>query len=557
MVNKIAVIAIVAILAVPIMIGYGMNLEPTVVTEYLADNDQVNTTQLLQNGTVPNYLHADAYQINTSFSYPGVGTADLIPSYYGISSTVSSYCLRVFHYKNQSWNNVNQNIDYPYFYEQFDYDPANNSHSITVYGLVGGVETLLYTFNNIHSICYYKDTGDYTISYYTGTGYNVQYYSLNGQLTKLILNTISGKSDVYISSYRDGYYADIAAGFYFEGEPNKWRIDLPEGSKSAVLTINLDSITASTYRILFTSAFNNYTTLEKTTTGGVVSWKYIFNGTPTELYYNPNISNNTYQIYFDISKTSEDSTYKYFKLDTTFKYVGSWPTVIGKANYYKEYSFTQNTHLSLSSPDATLDHIDFISYNNSNNLGNSPIMRMDDVYLRGFDLPAIVNNTYDPASFKNNPLTTIKNINLYGSSIVFGGNTYTVDSTGNITLGTHEIPVDNLKLESTPTTGGYENKINGYVVSVTANPSTITFYGSWRATVVTDSQSVNTYNHTEWKVGQFAWDGIDQNFLIVGLITSLAAFLGLGIYARKSNSKGVIPLMIVCGGAAALFFVML
>jgi hypothetical protein len=49
---------------------------------------------------------------------------------------------------------------------------------------------------------------------------------------------------------------------------------------------------------------------------------------------------------------------------------------------------------------------------------------------------------------------------------------------------------------------------------------------------------------------------MDDNFLIVGLITCLGVFIGLGIYARKTG-KGVIPLLIVCGGAAALFICMI
>ena len=63
MVNKVAVIAIVAILAVPILIGFGMNLEPTTVTEYLPDKESVNVTQLLQNSVAYNNVQADSYRL--------------------------------------------------------------------------------------------------------------------------------------------------------------------------------------------------------------------------------------------------------------------------------------------------------------------------------------------------------------------------------------------------------------------------------------------------------------------------------------------------------------
>ena len=84
----------------------------------------------------------------------------------------------------------------------------------------------------------------------------------------------------------------------------------------------------------------------------------------------------------------------------------------------------------------------------------------------------------------------------------------------------------------------------------------MTFVGKWAADITTSSMAASTYTKTEWTPGQFGWDGIDTNFLIVGMFTSLAAFIGLGIYARK-HGGGVIPLMIVCGGAAVLFFTMI
>lgn len=98
--------------------------------------------------------------------------------------------------------------------------------------------------------------------------------------------------------------------------------------------------------------------------------------------------------------------------------------------------------------------------------------------------------------------------------------------------------------------------INNVVVSTTPEPSTITFNGKWSLSIITTSQEQYEYTKTEWIAGSFAWDGIDHNFLMVGMLTCLGVFIALGIYGRRSGAK-VLPLMLVCGGAALLFFVML
>ena len=186
----------------------------------------------------------------------------------------------------------------------------------------------------------------------------------------------------------------------------------------------------------------------------------------------------------------------------------------------------------------------------------SPTMRVDAAEYRAMEYQIINGRTYSPADFKTNPSTTIDNIQIYGSSLDFGGNTYTV-SKGSITLGTHQIPVKGLVLSSVPnSSGGYDNKIGDTVISTTAAPSAITFNGKWSASISTIGQEQYEYTKTEWIAGGFAWNGMDQSFLMVGLITSLGVFIALGIYARRSRAS-VWPLMLVCGGAAALFFIML
>ena len=183
-------------------------------------------------------------------------------------------------------------------------------------------------------------------------------------------------------------------------------------------------------------------------------------------------------------------------------------------------------------------------------------MRIDSAEYRGFESPVIENVTYTPASFRTNPSTTIENIYTYGTSIVFGSTTYTVKDKC-ISIGTHKIPLNGIVFDSVPNELGTYDRINGDVVSTSANPATIRFNGQWSASVSTLAQDQVTYTKTEWTPGHFGWDGVDQNFLIVGLLTCLGVFIALGIYARKRGTGGIIPLMIVTGCAAAVFFIML
>ena len=100
MVSKIAVIALVAIVACPILLGYALNLEETTVTDYRPTDDSVNVTPLLQNGTEWSYADADPTQLN-SFEYTVVGSK-FIPYYNQISSVKTTTPLHHDHYAY--WN---------------------------------------------------------------------------------------------------------------------------------------------------------------------------------------------------------------------------------------------------------------------------------------------------------------------------------------------------------------------------------------------------------------------------------------------------------------------
>ena len=560
MVSKAAVIAIVVILACPILLGYALSLDEVTHTSYETENNKIDVTPLLWNSVAYSYTKVDAYQLNSNL-YWGYGV-ETIPIFNKITTTNNtSYPLREQIFNNYRWNTPGtQLLNYPYYYEQFDYDPANNSHTVELYETIDNNEQVFATINNVHSYYFEQLSGDYSYTYYNNGGVSAVHGN-NPNLTKAIISTVTGRTDVYVAYYDPDYSADIAAGFYFKGRYSNYAL-YPENSKSGLFTINLDSITDSNYSVVMIKTGDNLR-LTKTTTGSDVSWRVQGINDPSnviDLYYNPSISNNSYQIYLEINKVGQHSVtvggtttvFNDYKYKTEFRYVGEWPTSIGQANSFMEYSYEEDKSVSVNidQPVISMGFTDL-----SGTTGRSPTMRIDGGAFGSMQFRAIENQTYDPADFRTNPSTTLSDISVYGTSLTFGGNTYDVTN-GNITLGTHTVSVSSLVFDSVPISGGYENRINGNVVSTTVQPSTITLGGTWVCHIITDSMTTTSYIKTDWIPGQFAWDGLDQNFLMVGLLTAIGAFIALGIAYRKVKAA-VWSLLIACGGAVLLFFTML
>lgn len=544
MVSKVAVIALVAIVACPILLGYAFNLDEVSVTEYKETDDRVNVTPLISSGTEYSYTYASAVDLNTRFyinDIPGY------PDYESYTYTSTAVPMNRIVY-NTVPNALYTLADFNILNVKFDYN------------FNVGYANMVITFNDnttkiiqsVHDVYYDSDNQVLYYAYYEYLN-NVWVFSNDSEndvksINFTVVATYSGTVEfMYLYdgiapiTYVDlskGYFINYAPSGYSIGEAyNSTVIELPNYTRSVLMTIDLSTITASNYTFDLEDSYSNraYRFYKITDLSGV-HWLVgmaPINGTFTQiadLYYNPSVLSNTYQV--TLTNTG-----------ITFDYVGNWPTVIGKANVYWSFNFEY-------------------TYNYSNNLalaftnGQSPLMRLDSAEYRAFEYSVISNYTYNPADFKSNPSTEISSITKYGSRIVFGGNNYNVTD-GSISINGHKVPLQNIKLQSVSTDAGYENRINGTVVSTTASPSTIQFVGSWGANVITSSMELNTYTKTEWTPGQFGWDGIDSNFLMVGLITSVGMFIAAVIYARLSGKRGLFPLIIVTGCAAILFFVML
>ena len=574
-VPKVAVIALVAIIAVPILLGYAMNLEEVTVTDYEFSGDPVNVTPLLQNKNVYTYAHGNINTLNTNFClvdpytnpyHQYVQFSDRFTPQYEETSTNYSSLKATYHHYNTVSNAAIYLNDYNYYSVQLDYDYTlgigQSYHVNILCDDNDGNHTISENVTQVVSV--YVDYQNKRVYYTSWTNHGLYTSYVSGAPYRLVFSTSANPAPtVEVREWSnliatDDQYVNFSAGFHFTGSYNEWNIIMPDRTKSALITLDLESVTDPNY-IFEMAALGHTLKFEKTTTAGGVSWEVTADGSDTKsLYYDNTTNNNTYQIYINFEETYNDGTNQYYKDYFDLRYVGAWPTIIGDANSFITYSYELDSYETIANSYLHYVYYVKIGGGTGNTITNSPTMRVDDALFNAIEYSLIADKAYRPYYYKTNPSTTITDISRYGSSITFGGVTYTVTN-GNIMLGTHKVSVNGLILDSIPSSSGtgYDNRINGNVISTTAGPSEIVFGGQWLASVSTSELSYTaTHTETEWIAGSFAWDGMDQNFLMAGLITSLGVFIALGIYGRRSGAR-VLPLMLVCGGAALLFFIMI
>ena len=562
MVSKIAVMALVAIVAVPILLGYGLNIQTDSYSGWEEDGSSQNLTNYLasiEDASKRNYTDADIYQFNSNIFYEYA--AQVYPVYEKVSTTKTPVRLAQEYYPTPG----NPLIRMGEYYSQGTIDggyDASNYYSITI-SLSGGST---YTFDHLKSWYWVSDGSTASIDFaitepgtnggYIDAGYD--YLNIVG-ISSSYTGTPAGCWKAWNWQNTSNSYADISKGYRLNMEssalaspiPNIYDYYMhglglvsiyPSGiCKEMVMTFNLDSITESSYYLALRFANHNVgvdygasITLEKRTTGGVVEWYYTTYGDPNEhpLYYNPDLSSNTYQLYLNGDTGGE------------FRYVGAWTDTIRESESLITYPFEYEDGWLAG------DYIQRIDV-----LGRTPVMRIDRASVAAYEYKIIRDTTYNPYEFKMNPVTKLTNVVESGSSLIFGGITYTVDN-GQITVDSESVSLNGIKLSSVFTGNAYDNTINGKVVSTTLTPSSIVFNGDWSMQVNTTAQKYVEKETTKWVPGQFAWQGMDDNFLIAGLMTSLGAFVGLAIYGRRSGAK-ILPLLLVCGGAAFMFLLML
>lgn len=591
MVSKVTAIALVAIIAVPILVGYGLNFNTGTETVYEPAGDVTNVTQLVQNSTEYNYVSSDLLALNSDniyfdrYNYTAIGDVHntwsignpMIPAYQSFGSSYSGLYYYSSTYTNTAPPSINlATIDKLWITVDNQNLPLTNSTGFNV--------TITHDNNTSATIqkvveVYYDKTADLNKLSYTylqtpelHTGGVSDASSLSFSLGANYAGTVyvqwRNTTDTAQSISTAGRYVNLTDGFRLypplhrfapgtEVTPTILRPVLytPTAAQKVLLTIDLDSITDSEYtwyiepstaRISTTFPMAGERIVLHKTTDSSVHWTFsryaeALYGTndpsySEELLYVPG-GPNVYQLELTPNKA-------------TMFYVGGWPNVMGYANSFRSWS--ADTEIG-----GDIVKLAFTSYNSTNYV-ESPIMRVDYAKVRATETKTTVDLTFAPTNIKPvNPITTMDNIAKYGTSIDFGGINYPVHN-GDITLGTHPISLNGATFSTIQNTAGmYDNKINGYLVSTTAAPATITFNGVWAFNMNTQSMNSSIVEINEWSPGGFAFaDGVGFDFYLIGLLTSIAAFIFLAMYGRRSGAK-VGGLMIVCGGAAFMFILLI
>lgn len=609
--GKMAAIAITIIVAVPILLGYAMAFEEEEITGYNT-TDTVNVTDYTLNSTYPIYttsyspmnnqqLKATVYWTNqavteTSIISPGfnsVGAVSSIPiiAYGGYTQTLAAMSSSL----NSSTATLNSPATYPYAC----LDPVSTTGIAefeldgTLYGdsLAAGLSVeFCATGDGSEWTTYYngEKTGSEIVSYgntypvlvqtrayttlspvdpdsnaissyyvtipstasvqltYSDSTTESFYVSANSQLVKNGTNLTLG-DDVYsnvtsvalataygtnsvvcLYSYETGTYADPSYGWTLTADQGI--ITMPaywfNNSLNESVTMMLD-MPVSTTSVLTPGASYNaaYSVTVSRSSDGTVT----------------------------VSDTDESYTLgKYQYLSVTVD--GDTVSVSGIAAW-----------TNMRSNPVLINTVTVTNYGPETFagiwLGGSSTVsyRVDSASVYSGTFAITENYTLDMTALWPSSDFTVKmsTVGIYGDTVTFAGTDYTVTD-GAITVDGSEVRLLNCVFSSIydSDSSTWSNRINGSEISTSASPSTIYFGGEWSMTLTAYRMEEVTKSELRWQAGEFAWNGVDENFALMGLMASAAAFIGLGMYGRRSGAK-VGTLMIICGCAAFVFLALM
>lgn len=148
----------------------------------------------------------------------------------------------------------------------------------------------------------------------------------------------------------------------------------------------------------------------------------------------------------------------------------------------------------------------------------------------------------------------IHSIGVYGDSLTLAGVSLPVTS-GTVTVNDRTIALRGADISCIDRDGDgiYVTSIGTEEVGTTTGPGSIYLGGEWSLTATAYILEEVTSTQLRWQPGEFGFD--ETGFIVVGLIACLGAFVGLGMYGRRSGAKVGI-LMLICGGAAMVLLMM-
>lgn len=543
--TKIVVTALVIIVAVPILLGYGMNFQDVEKSEYRPESEQL-INGILNNSEVWSYTPSNAYSLNGQNILLENGQM-IYPFYYGASSTnptsmqlgkdgVFAANDMVVMMSPEHFGQIIPIIDPDAPNSFFDLDLNYGTGSGTTVNLTRVVGA--YWDNEVLTVIsldLYGQTVTTTYSnpshYYASVDTWIEYWGGSDYIDPINGWTIN-QPGFAMANELVGWKSPVLSNYLF------FTVDLGgmETYSSAYITPNIttDGGTTSIQGTNITYSLVAATGTETTSHLELMGTKvpYVIDPSdPTKLA----TSGNVWQV--GISQTG-----------ITAYYVSSWPGTYGLATSY--YSTT--LPIGVSADPTT---IEFSGLEISDNGDHR--FRMDYATQRNNYFNVIRDVTYDPDSIIQDDTAsyrlTIPYSEIIGTSITWGGVTFPVTN-GSITVGGSNVSIDKLRLESIYEDGQRTNLING--VKISTGDNSVSFNGIWSSAIYQSKLTLHEWTENQWVAGGFAWNGVDESFALIGLLTCGAVFVGLGMYGRRSGAK-VGTLMLICGGAALVFLALL
>lgn len=514
--TKIVVLALVLVVAVPILVGYGTAFQDVEKSGWKPSTDN-NITEMLNNSTAWAYFGANTFDSNGRVIYDAMDLQEL-PSYPLYSrfqtSPATSLQLKVTTIPagdtitlatdgapGTYLSNANGSVDVDVRYTAVDLSIRTDSFSAI---------SIAWTGTHIYGI---KNLG--------GDDYQAFDYPRGISVT-------FPEDDVSVEQYVSGTYADPSQGWkvgqraLMNHTGALWSMN-GRSLQSILMTLDLGATDPYSFTIY---GEDSDVTVPVVFTGT----KLMINGetVPAKISGGElSSSENVWQLVIDGTGVK-------------MNYIRNWPDSYGPSRSFH----------SVQISDASQSYTGI-------ELESDIRYRVDYASVRSVSYPAITDNQYDPQFLLNDSgasyRISITNADVIGSSLEFGGNTYAITD-GKISVGSKSVDVNGIRLDSIYDNGIRSNRINGTEVST--GPTTVTFGGTWSAVVTQSDLNYETWTEYEWQAGEWAFNGIGSDFAIVGLLTCGAVFVGLGMYGRRSGAK-VGMLMLITGCAAFIFLAMI
>lgn len=261
-----------------------------------------------------------------------------------------------------------------------------------------------------------------------------------------------------------------------------------------------------------------------------------------------------------ITVETDDETYvlgQYSKIcidintdSMTVSGINSWPTMGADPQTYNTITLPYDNALADISR-ILLDDLSAVD------------LRVDSARVLTGYFPAIRDSNFSVGGYypEQTVLVSFQSIAAYGDQIGWGGWIWQVENGALVSTdeALNGLRIKDIVLMQEYVDGDtpyYNFYINNTLISNFEQGGIIWFGGDW-SLVAKVSQMENVEStRLVWQSGEWAWDGVGTEFALIGLLTCGAVFVGLGMYGRRSGAK-VGVLMLITGCAAFIFLAMI